>query len=167
MKKGGITDFGKKVVKESEKIGVIIDLAHASEPLMNDVFSFAKRPVVISHGGVKGTCPSPRNISDEILFKLKNNGGIIGIGYWKEAVCGVEAKHIVDAMEYVINKIGIEHVALGSDYDGTVTTLFDVSGLSQITNELVNRGHSVSNIKKIMGENALRVLKEGIMSLSE
>lgn len=158
----GLTPFGKDIIVIMNAFGIIVDLAHASPKLIDDVFKLSKKPVVISHGGVKGTCPGSRNISDEHLLKLKQNGGVIGIGFWKDAVCGIQVKDIVKAIKYVGEKIGYDHVGLGADYDGTVHTLFDVSGLPLITEELIKQKISEENIGKIMGGNVLRILMEGI-----
>jgi len=158
--KGGLTPFGKELLRLMEEKGVIVDLAHSSEKLFKDVFEIAKQPFVVSHGGVKGTCDSPRNLSDSQLSMIKMNKGLVGIGFWKEAVCGVGVDAIVDAIEYVVQKIGEDFVALGSDFDGTVQTPFDVRGVNQITQELLKRGYSAQTISKIMGGNALRILRQ-------
>lgn len=160
--RGGLTPFGEKVIKKMNQMGMIVDLAHASPKLIDDVFTHSTRPIVISHGGVKGTCQGSRNISDEHLSKLKFNGGVIGIGFWKDAVCGIQPKDIVKAIRYVGEKIGYDHVGLGADYDGSVHTLFDVSGLPLITAELLKSKIPVETIEKIMGGNVLRILKNGI-----
>jgi membrane dipeptidase len=162
VKKNGLTPFGKKLLSLMEEKGVIIDLAHSSDKVFSEVFQLAKRPFVVSHGGVKGTCNSPRNLSDSQLMMIKKNKGMIGIGFWDEAVCGIGVKYIVDAIEYVVRIIGDDYVGLGSDFDGTVHTPFDSRGVKQITQELLNRGYTVESIRKIMGENALRILKQGL-----
>lgn len=158
VNKKGLTDFGNSVINRLSELGMIIDLAHSSKALMIDVLETTKRPVVISHTGVLGTCEGPRNISDDILYHIKNVGGVIGIGFWKEAVCGEDVESIVRAIRYVVDKIGIDYVALGSDFEGTVKTPFDVSGLGLLTDSLLKAGFSILDIQKIMGRNILRVL---------
>lgn len=158
--KGGLTDFGRQVVQRLDTLGILIDLAHASSPLIDDVLALTERPVVVSHTGVQGTCPGPRNLSDDQLRRLAATGGVIGIGYWPGAVCegGIDA--IVRAMRYTADLVGIDHVALGSDFDGTVETPFDTSGLAQLTEALLEAGFSEDEIRQIMGGNVRRLLLE-------
>jgi microsomal dipeptidase-like Zn-dependent dipeptidase len=137
---------------------MLVDLAHASKPLIDDVLAIAKRPVLVSHTGVAGTCKGPRNLSDEHLQRIAANGGLIGIGYWDAAVCETSVGAIVRAIRYSADKIGVEHVALGSDFNGTVHTPFDTTGLAQITEGLQRAGFSQADIAKIMGGNVQRLL---------
>jgi microsomal dipeptidase-like Zn-dependent dipeptidase len=118
--------------------------------------------VVVSHTGVKGTCDNTRNLSDEQLKGIARTGGVIGIGFWDTAVCGNDAKAIARAIRYTANVIGVDHVALGSDNDGAVTVPFDISGVVQITDALLEEGFSDEEIGKIMGRNALRLLIENL-----
>ena len=97
----------------------------------------AAKPVVVSHGGVTGTCPGGRNLNDAQLRRVAKNGGVVGIGYWKAAVCDASVKGIVAAILYTIKVAGIDHVGLGSDFDGNVTTPFDVTGLPMLTEALL------------------------------
>ena len=151
--RGGLTPFGREVVKQMERLHMIIDLAHASPALIDDILRLVSRPVYVSHTGVKGTCNNPRNLSDDQLRDIALTGGVIGIGFWEIAVCGTDAAAIVDAIHYAVSLIGIDHVALGSDYDGAVGVPFDVSGISLITHALLQRDFSEEDIRKIMGEN--------------
>src|SRR5690606_13081953 len=116
-----------------EEKHMLVDLAHASKPLIDDVLAIAKRPLLVSHTGVAGTCPGPRNLSDEHLQGIAATGGVIGIGYWDAAVCATSVEAIVRAIRYAADKVGVKHVALGSDFNGTVHTPFDSTGLAQIT----------------------------------
>lgn len=159
MEKGGLTDFGAQVVRRMEERKIIVDLAHASPPLIDDILAIASRPVVVSHTGVKGTCDNTRNLTDEHIQRIAAAGGIIGIGYWDAAVCDVSVKGIVAAMKYVSDMVGAEHVALGSDFDGGTETPFDTSGLDQITGGLQTAGFSEADIRNIMGGNVLRLLR--------
>src|SRR5215468_1623130 len=133
VEKYGLTDKGRELVLRMEKKRVLIDLAHASPETINDVLRLAAQPVIVSHTGVKGTCDNRRNLSDDQLRAIAAKGGLIGIGYWDAATCGTDAAAIVRAMRYVSDHVGSEHVALGSDFDGAVTTPFDTTGLVQIT----------------------------------
>ena len=135
-------------------------MAHAAAPLIAQWLAIAKKPVVISHSGVRGTCDNARNLSDAQLRAVARNGGVVGIGYWSKATCGDDVASIVRAIRHAVAVAGIEHVALGSDCDGAVTTPFDASGLPQLTQGLLEAGVSVSDAGAILGGNALRVFEQ-------
>ena len=157
--KGGLTEFGLTMVREMERLGIIVDLAHASPQLITDVLDVAQQPVVVSHTGVTGTCPRMRNLSDSQLRSVANNGGLVGIAFFREATCGSDVASIVRAIAYTAQLIGIDHVALGSDFDGAVTTPFDVTGLPVLTAALVTAGFSAADIEAIMGGNVIDLLQ--------
>lgn len=161
--KGGLTPFGLQVVRAAERKGMIIDLAHASAATVADVLRVATRPVVISHGGVKATCNTPRNLGDDQLRALAANGGMIGIGYWDAAVCAPTPRATANAILHVRHVIGIDHVGLGSDFDGTVTTGFDTAHLSAVTQALIDAGLNETEIGKVMGGNAARIIGAGLV----
>jgi microsomal dipeptidase-like Zn-dependent dipeptidase len=115
--------------------------------------------VAVSHTGVRGTCDNIRNLNDEEIVAVAQTGGVIGIGFWKTAVCGSDVEAIVRAMRYVADLVGVEHVALGSDFDGTVTTPFDASQMSLLTDALLEDGFTPAEVEQIMGRNVVRVLK--------
>jgi membrane dipeptidase len=160
--KGGLTDKGKEMVRRMEAKRMIVDVAHASANTIDDVLAFATRPVFVSHSGVKGTCDNQRNLSDEQLKGIARTGGVIGIGYWETAVCGKDAKAIAKAIRYTANLVGVDHVGLGSDFDGTVAEPFDTSGLVQITDALLADGFTDEEIGQIMGRNVLRLLIQSL-----
>ena len=139
---------------------MLIDLAHASPATLRDVTAMATRPVIVSHTGVKGTCDNPRNLSDDELRAVARTGGVVGIGLWDTATCGNDDQAVAQAIHYAVNVIGVDHVALGSDFDGAVTTPFDSSGWALLTDALLKEGFSEQDIHKIMGENVVRVLLE-------
>jgi microsomal dipeptidase-like Zn-dependent dipeptidase len=122
------------------------------------VLALATRPVIVSHTGVKGTCNNTRNLSDDQLRGVARSGGLIGIGYWDTAVCGDDARAIARAIHYAVGIAGADHVALGSDFDGAVTTPFDTTGLVLLTDALLQEGLSEADIAKIMGGNAFALL---------
>ncbi|MEI6487285.1 MAG: dipeptidase [Sphingomonadales bacterium] len=161
-KKGGLTPLGAAVVKEAEKRGMIIDLAHSSAAAFADALKIATRPVVVSHGGVKGACESPRNLTDDQLRALAANGGVIGIGYWDAAVCAPTPEATAKAILYAIKVAGIDHVGLGSDYDGATTVGFDTAHIAAVTDALLKAGLSEGDIAKVMGGNAARLLAAGL-----
>lgn len=162
LKKHGLTPLGRQVVREAEQRGMIIDLAHSSAASFADVMKQATRAVVVSHGGVKATCDTPRNLSDDQLRQLKANGGMIGIGYWDAAVCVPTPQATARAILHVIKVAGIDHVGLGSDYDGATTVGFDTAHLAAVTQALIDAGLSDDDIAKVMGGNAARLLAAGL-----
>ncbi len=159
-KRGGLTPLGIKMIEKMQKKGMIVDLAHASPAVFRDAIRISTRPIVVSHTGVKGTCNNNRNLSDDQLRGVARTGGVIGIGYWKTAVGGRDVGAIVRAIKYATRVAGVDHVSLGSDFDGAVTTPFDASQLSLVTEALQKAGFTDEEIAKIMGGNALRVFKE-------
>lgn len=158
LEKGGLTPLGRQVIERLEEKAMLVDLAHASRPLIDDVLAMATRPVLVSHTGVEGTCPGTRNLSDKHLQAIAASGGVIGIGYWSTAVCDTSVAAIVKAIRYSADLIGVAHVALGSDFNGTVHTPFDVTGLAQLTEGLQGAGFSAEEIAAIMGGNVQRLL---------
>jgi membrane dipeptidase len=160
--KGGLTELGKEMVRKLESKHILLDLAHASPALIEDALKIATRPMVVSHTGVKGTCNNARNLSDEEIKAIAAKGGVIGIGYWDTAVCGSNAAAIARAIRYTADVAGVEHVGLGSDFDGFVTTPFDVTGLPLIVDALLKEGFTEKQIRLIMGENSIRLLKESL-----
>ena len=163
VKKGGLTAFGAKVVAEAEARGMIIDLAHSSAATFADVLKIATRPVVVSHGGVKATCDTPRNLTDDQLRALAANGGMIGIGYWDAAVCAPTPQATAKAILHAVSVAGVDHVGLGSDYDGATTVGFDAAHIDALTDALLKAGMSEADIAKVMGGNAARLLAAGLV----
>ena len=158
----GLTEKGREWVQQMEARHMIVDLAHASPRTIEDVLAVATRPVVVSHTGVKGTCDNNRNLTDDQIRSIASKGGLIGIGYWDTATCGTDARAIVKAMRYVSDRVGVLHVALGSDFDGAVTEPFDTTGLVRITEAMMNAGYSDQEIRMVMGENAIRFFRENL-----
>lgn len=164
--KGGLTPFGRQVVARMEDKGMIVDVAHLSHAGIADVLKVARRPVVSSHGGVQATCKVNRNLTDDEVRGIARTGGVVGIGYWAGAVCSTDPKAIARAIVHVRDVAGIDHVALGSDFDGAVTTAFDTAQLAQVTQALADAGFSRDDAAKVMGGNAIRVLRAGMQPLS-
>lgn len=160
--KGGLTPLGRATVRRMEALGMVVDIAHASHPSVAEILAMAKRPVVSSHGGVQAVCKVNRNLSDDEIRGVAKTGGVIGIGYWDAAICGTEPKKVAAAIAHVRDLVGIDHVGLGSDFDGAVTTGFDTAQLVFVTQALVDRGFTPEEIRKVMGGNVLRVLRAGI-----
>ena len=158
--KGGLTEAGREMVRRMEARRMLVDLAHSSARTIDDVLAMATRPVVVSHTGVRGTCDNARNLSDEQLRRVAQTGGLVGVGYWPTATCGTDVASIARAVRHAANVVGVEHVALGSDFDGAVSAPFDTTGLAQLTDALLAEGFADEDIAKIMGGNFLRLLSE-------
>jgi len=163
MKKGGLTPLGRAVVARMEQLGMVVDVAHSSHPTVAEVIAMARRPIVSSHGGVQATCKVNRNLTDDEIRGIARTGGVIGIGYWDAAICSNKPEDAAKAIAYVRDLVGIDHVGLGSDFDGAVTTGFDASQVAAITQALLDRGFSDDDIRKVMGGNVIRVLTAGMV----
>ncbi len=166
LKKGGLTPFGREILRRMEAKGMIVDIAHLSHAGVAEVLAMAKRPVVSSHGGVQATCKVNRNLTDDEVRGVAKTGGIIGIGYWEGAICSTDPRAAAKAMKHVRDLVGIQHVALGSDYDGATTVRFDTSQLAQVTQALMDEGFTPDEIRAVMGENALRVIRAGLVPMA-
>lgn len=160
--RGGLTSAGRELVTKLEEKRMFVDLAHASPAVIKDVLAMAKRPVLVSHTGVRGTCDNPRNLSDDELRGVAKTGGVAGIGFFDSAVCGTDWASVVRACKHAIAVAGVDHVALGSDFDGAVRTETDVRGLGELTGALLAAGLSEADVAKVMGGNVVRVLAAGL-----
>ena len=156
----GLSDFGRDVVLRAAEKRMIVDVAHSSEAVVRDVLSLTDRPVIISHTGLKGHCDTPRNIADETMTAIAEHGGLIGVGFWDAAVCTPTPQGIAGAIVYAVDLLGAEHVALGSDFDGTVKTPIDASQMVVLTQALMEAGLDDDVIRAVMGGNAVRFFRE-------
>ena len=153
--KHGLTPLGREALARMDELSLIADLAHASPATIRDVLAQTRRPVVVSHTGVQATCPGPRNLSDDEIRAIAANGGLIGIGAFEGAVCDTAPRAVARAMRHVRDLAGIEHVALGSDFDGAVTTAFDVSETAVLVDALFAEGFTPDEVRLALGENTL------------
>lgn len=158
IEKAGLTAFGKEVVRKMGHKGMIMDVAHSSSAVIDDVLKIFKGPILTSHTGVDGTFPSSRNLSDKHLRAIAQRGGLVGIAYFPGAIGKQGLTGIVEAMTYTKNLIGVEHIALGSDFDGSVTVPFDVTGIGVLVDEMLRHGYATQEIEAILGENLKRFL---------
>jgi membrane dipeptidase len=208
----GLTEFGKDVVREMNRLGMIVDISHVSDKTFADVLAVSKAPVFASHSNCRAICDAPRNMTDDMIRALAAKGGVIQINYhvgflsqefrnaerahpeWEKAIaleiqrrCGeregcqliegdritrdyvlrgdlprVAWTKIIEHIDHAVKVAGIDHVGLGSDFDGANMPfgMEDVSKVPQITNALLEKGYSESDVKKILGENTLRVMAE-------
>lgn len=155
---GGLTPLGRQVVARMEQLGIIVDLAHASKQTVQEVLQLATRPVVVSHTGVAAVCPGPRNLTDDQLRAIAANGGLIGIGYWDGAVCEPTIEKITAAIMHAVKVMGVQHVALGSDFDGATKTPWDTRGVIVVTDALLKAGMDADDVARVMGRNTLDFL---------
>ena len=206
---GGLSDFGREVVREMNRLGIIVDVSHVSKKTMLDAVELSQAPIIASHSSVKAIADVDRNMDDEQLLALRDNGGVIhvcalggflmvdppekqaamnalreemgfsGRGYGdltEEQIAeyrarraeldeqwpGANVQTYVDHIDYVVNLIGIDHVGIGTDFDGGggITGFNDASEAMNVTAELIRRGYSDDDIRKIWGGNFIRVLRE-------
>jgi microsomal dipeptidase-like Zn-dependent dipeptidase len=160
LRRGGLTELGRAVVDRMEELGVAVDLAHASPELFDDVLALATKPVVVSHTGVKALCDNPRTLDDARMTAVAASGGVIGIGLWPDVLCGHSPAAWARAVRYAVDLVGVDHVALGSDWDGAVPVIVDAAGTVHLVDALLSEGFGAQDISKIMGGNTLRVFRE-------
>ena len=206
----GLTDFGKDVIREMNRLGMMVDISHVSDKAFYDALEVSKAPLIASHSSCRALCDTPRNMTDQMMKDLAAKGGVIQINYhvgflsqefrkvekahpeWERAIaaevknaCGdneacqllegdritreyvaqgklprVEWTAIIDHIDHAVKIAGIDHVGLGSDFDGANMPygMEDASKLPKITDALLKRGYSEGDVKKILGENTLRVM---------
>lgn len=162
--KGGLTPFGISAVKMMAQKGIIIDVAHSSYNSVRDTLAATDKPVIISHGGIRGGCEETktRNLPDDILKQIAQRRGLIGVAYFNPAICDASPDGIARAIINSVELLGEDAIALGSDFDGTVETHLDTSELAAITQALKTQGLEDRIIRKVMGENVRRFLLENL-----
>ncbi|TNE62357.1 MAG: peptidase M19 [Alphaproteobacteria bacterium] len=154
----GLSDFGHGVIHRMDDLGMIIDVAHASEQSVRDTLALTTRPVVISHTGLRGTCKSDRNLPDDLVQTIAAKGGLIAIGMWQDAVCGTDPDTIAATIAYGVRLAGPDHIALGSDWDGAVPEAVSPADLPALTDALLRQGLDHATIAKVMGGNSAAFL---------
>lgn len=159
---GGLTDFGRAAVAKMVEKGMIIDLAHAAPEVVREVLDTVRVPVVISHTGIRSQCETVRNVPDDLLRRVAEGGGLVGIAFWEEVTCNATPAGIAAAIHAAIGVVGEDHVALGSDFDGAIPTTFDASELAALTQALIDRGLEEPVIAKVMGGNMVRFLQAAL-----
>lgn len=166
----GLTSLGKKCIKLMNNLNIIVDISHSSVKTFWDILSITNKPVIASHSNVYNLCKNTRNLTDIQIQEIAKNGGIIGITYCTKFLSNntnVCVSDVVKHIEYVCNIIGVEHVCLGSDFDGVdkkclPDNLKGVKDIHKLEECMINRGFSKIEIKKIMGENLVNFIKNNI-----
>lgn len=168
----GLTEFGRLLVKEMNKLGMVIDVSHLSDKGFYDVISLSERPIVASHSNARAICGHVRNITDDMLYKLADNGGVLGVNFAKQFMHNDEkigqntSQGALRHIQYIKKKIGVEHIALGSDFDGIDPNIeiSDASKIHLLIHTLEKEGFSSEEIEKITYKNALRIFKANMLS---
>ena len=185
----GLTDLGKELIHEMDKMGIILDLSHTSEPTFWEAINYSKNPVITSHSNAKTICNNVRNLSDDQINAIGNKNGVIGINFVGQFIDNdpknASIDRLIDHVDYIVDLIGIDHIGLGPDFldyviedkvelydtsskktqDEPVEMIYPkgletVSGFPNLILALEKRGYSKSNVKKIQGENFVRLYKE-------
>jgi membrane dipeptidase len=167
---GGLTEFGVRLLQEMNRLGMLVDIAHLAPAGVRDVFEVCEGPVIASHANAHALCPVPRNLNDEQLALLAASGGVVGVtyvpGFITDGDQPATLEMLLDHVDHIVRVAGIDHVGLGSDFDGfggpPPTGLEDVSCLPNLTAALLERGYSPDDVLKILGGNWLRVLRQVI-----
>ena len=177
---GGLSEFGKKLITEMNKVGVIVDISHVSDAAFFQAVNISKTPVIASHSSLRHFTPDwERNVSDSMLKALAEKGGVLQINFGTNFLTNVNDKSkaydpstyihatisdVVDHIDRVIDLVGIDYVGIGSDYDGVGDTLpnglKDVASYPNLIAEMQKRGYSTNDIQKILGGNFVRVWRE-------
>lgn len=163
----GLSEFGKDVIKTMDSLGMIIDVSHTGVKTIEDILTVTKNPIIASHSGARALRNHTRNLTDDQIKAIANGGGVIGVVFYTSFISSATASKVtidtvIKHIDYIKNLVGIDHVAIGSDYDGGITTpvgLENVAKMPNLTMALLRRGYSRTDVRKILGENYLRVFK--------
>lgn len=161
----GLTDFGRQLIGEMNRLGMLIDVSHLAERGFWDVLECSRQPIIASHSNARAVCQHARNLNDAQIKALAANGGVMGMNFYPGFVCEREPSldRIVDHIEYIIELVGPDHIGIGSDFDGIPAAppgLEDVAKLPNLTIKMLERGFNEMTIRKILGENYLRVFRD-------
>lgn len=171
--KRGLNDFGIQVVQKMNQLGMMVDLSHVGEKTFWDVMKIVNKPVLVSHSSVYHFAPVPRNLKDEQIDAVGKNGGVICVNFFSGFLDSTFDKKsarpplslLIDHIDHIVKRIGIDHVGLGSDFDGIGSTPMQLDGVQdypKLTAALFERGYSKKDIRKILGENVLRVFTQNM-----
>lgn len=163
----GLSEFGKQVIRTMDSLGMIIDISHTGIKTIQDILTVTKNPIIASHSGVRKLREHTRNLTDDQIKAIANSGGVIGVVFYTSFISTASAANVnidtvIKHIDYIKNLVGIDHVAIGSDYDGGITApvgLENVSKLQNLTMAMLRKGYTPADVRKILGQNFLRVFK--------
>ena len=161
----GLSDFGREVIRHMDSLGMIIDVSHVGSKTIDDILETTINPIIATHSGVKALRNHYRNLTDQQIIKIAQKGGVIGVIFYPPYLTSSSTatiNNVIAHIDYIKNLVGVDYIALGSDFDGierVVVGLEDVTKFPNLTEALLRRGYSISDIRKIYGENFLRVFK--------
>jgi membrane dipeptidase len=163
----GLSDFGRQVIRKLDSLGVVIDISHTGIKTIEDILEVTTNPIIASHSGVRALRNHHRNLYDEQIIAIANSGGVIGVVFYPSFLSSISQSvtinTVVQHIDYIVSLVGIDHVAIGSDFDGiesTPTGLEDVSKFPALTQRLLQVGYTHEDVYKILGENFLRVFNQ-------
>jgi len=161
---GGLSELGAQAVGELNRLGMIVDVSHLNDEGFWDVIELTRAPVVASHSNARAVCDHPRNMTDDMIRALADNGGVMGMNFAPAFVHPSRATlgGVVDHIDHIVELVGPDHVGLGSDFDGIPSTpegLEDATRMPRITRELVKRGYGEEDVRKILGGNHMRLIE--------
>ncbi len=163
---GGLSEFGRQVVSEMERIGMLVDVSHLCEASFNDVMALVSKPVIASHSNARAVCDHPRNLRDPQLLAIKNNGGVIGVNFYTHFLNNspkATMDDVIKHIEYICSVVGEDHIGIGADYDGIESApdgLESAHLLPALFEQLARLNYSQSFIEKFAGMNLMRVLRQ-------
>ena len=162
----GLTAFGREVVREMNRLGMLVDVSHASEETLADAIDASSDPVIASHSSARALCDNARNLSDAQLRLVADCGGVTNVNFCAEfldVVSPVPFRRLVDHIEHIVRVAGVDHVGIGSDFDGVALLpegMADVTALPRLASELLRRGYADDEVGRILGGNMLRVMEQ-------
>ncbi|MFZ1752808.1 MAG: dipeptidase [Caldilineaceae bacterium] len=163
---GGLTEFGVAVVQECNRLGILLDVSHLAPAGLEDVLALSEDPIIASHSNAFALCDHPRNLTDSQLTEIAAKGGVIGVTFVNAFLRRAQPEtatiaHVIDHLDYMLALVGEDHVAIGSDFDGCTppSDLNDTTAYPRITALLQERGYADVTIRKILGENFMRVFE--------
>jgi len=161
----GLSLFGRQVINRLDSLGIVIDVSHVGIKTIEDILQTSKNPIIATHSGARKLHDHYRNLNDDQIIAIANSGGVIGVVFYHWFLSGsnTNISQVVDHIDYIKNLVGIDHVGLGSDFDGIssmITGLEDVSKFPNLTIELLRKGYTRSDLEKILSGNVMRVFKE-------